>query len=227
MSEPIETASVRVDDQRAVVLAGEADVCFARLPLDRDGLHAIPLWEEPAVVVAPREHVIEAVDEVALADLVDEDVRPVASGEEEGAIELVAHGGGLVIVPQPVARLYGRRDVVVRPVTDAEPTRIALVWPVDLTDEQRERVDAFVGIVRGRTSASSRGGEPAASSPERGSARSGGRGSAKSGGSGSASASPRSSSASGGSKGLSGGGQGGRQARPSRGGPSRPRRGRR
>ncbi|MCS5498184.1 LysR family transcriptional regulator substrate-binding protein [Cnuibacter physcomitrellae] len=235
MSEPIETAAVTVDDQRTVVLAGEADVCFARLPLDRDGLHAIPLWEEPAVVVAPREHVIEAGGEVALADLVDEDVRPVASGEEEGAIELVAHGGGLVIVPQPVARLYGRRDVVVRPVTDAEPTRIALVWPVDLTDEQRERVDAFVGIVRGRTSASSRGGEPAASSPERGSgkspergsARSGGRGSAKSGGSGAASASPRSSSASGGAKGLSGGSKGGRQARSSRGGPSRPRRGRR
>lgn len=211
MTEPIETASVTVDGQRSAVLDGEADVCFVRLPLDRDGLHVIPLWEEAAVVVAPREHMIEAADEVVLADLADEDMRSVESGAEESAIELVAHGGGLVIVPQPVARLYGRRDVVVRPVTDAEPTRIAIAWPVDLTDEQRERIDAFIGIVRGRTAASSRGGEPAAASPASGSAKPRG---------GSPASSPRSPSTPGGSK-------GGRRGGPSRSGPSKPRRGRR
>ncbi|AXH37028.1 LysR family transcriptional regulator [Humibacter sp. BT305] len=211
MTEPIETVSVTVDGQRSAVLDADADVCFVRLPLARDGLHVIPLWEETAVVVAPREHMIEAADEVVLADLVDEDVRPVASGSEEAAIELVAHGGGLVIVPQPIARLYGRRDVVVRPVTDAEPTRIAITWPVDLPDEQRERVDAFIGIVRGRTAASSRGAEPASATPSNGSAKPRG---------GSPSTSPRSPNGSGRAK-------GGRRGGPSRGGPARPSRGRR
>jgi DNA-binding transcriptional LysR family regulator len=164
MREPIEALPVAVDAQRTAVLLGvgdddgPADVVFARLPIDRDGLNAIPLWEEPAVVVAPRDHLLEAFDDVTLAELADEDVRPVASGGEADAIELVAHGGGLVIVPQPVARLHSRRDVVVRPVTDADPTRIALVWPSDLPADRAERIDAFVGIVRGRTGNSSRGG---------------------------------------------------------------------
>jgi DNA-binding transcriptional LysR family regulator len=158
MREPLETVPVAVDAQRDAVRDGEADVCFARLPIDRDGLHAIPLWEEPAVVVAPRDHLVEAFDEVTLADLAEEDVRPVASGLEADAIELVAHGGGLVIVPQPVARLHSRRDVVVRPVSDAEPTRIALVWPDDLPEDGQRRVDDFIGIVRGRSANSSRGG---------------------------------------------------------------------
>ncbi|WP_378144778.1 LysR substrate-binding domain-containing protein [Cnuibacter sp. UC19_7] len=227
MPEPIETVAVTVDAQRSAVLGGEADVCFVRLPVDRDGLHVIPLWEESAVVVAPREHVIEAVDEVSLADLDGEDLRPVASGGEEAAIELVAHGGGLVIVPQPVARLYGRRDVVVRPVTDADPTRIAMVWPVDLAEEQAERVDAFIGIVRGRTAASSRGGAsataPEAPADARNGTRGGGSGTRGSSGTtrgGAPGASPRSSGSSGGSK-------GGRRGGPSGGGSARPRRGRR
>ena len=161
MREPLEAVPVSVDEQRDVLFSPDAgvraDVSFARLPIDREGVHAIPLWEEPAVVVAPREHLIEAFDEVTLADLADEDVRAVATGGEEEAIELVAHGGGLVVLPQPVARQYARRDVVARPVSDAEPTRIALVWPDDLPTAAAARVDDFIGIVRGRTSGSSRG----------------------------------------------------------------------
>jgi hypothetical protein len=43
--------------------------------------------------------------------------------------------------------------VVYRPVTDAEPTTIALAWRID---NPNELIEEFVGIVRGRTANSSR-----------------------------------------------------------------------
>ena len=69
------------------------------------------------------------------------------------AIETVAAGTGIVIVPMSVARLYPRKDVVRRPVTDLPPTKIGLVW---LLDNEDERLQAFIGIVRGRTVNSTR-----------------------------------------------------------------------
>jgi hypothetical protein len=52
-----------------------------------------------------------------------------------------------------VARLFQRKDVVTRPVTDLEPSTIALVWRQDRDDEVTQ---AFVGVVRGRRVTSSR-----------------------------------------------------------------------
>ena len=72
---------------------------------------------------------------------------------EKDAVETVAAGTGVVIVPMSVARLYPRKDVVQRPVTDLPPTKIGLVW---LLDNEDERVQAFIGIVRGRTVNSTR-----------------------------------------------------------------------
>jgi DNA-binding transcriptional LysR family regulator len=72
---------------------------------------------------------------------------------EREAIETVAAGTGVAIVPMSVARLHDRKDVVHRPVTDLDPTTVALVWLVERDDERAQR---FVGVVRGRTSRSSR-----------------------------------------------------------------------
>ena len=70
------------------------------------------------------------------------------------AIETVAAGVGIVIVPMSVARLHHRKDVVHRPVTDVAESRIGLAWRRDLDDD---RVETFIGIVRGRSANSSRG----------------------------------------------------------------------
>ena len=60
---------------------GTFDLALVRLPVDRDGLHVIPLYDEVPVVVAGHEHLVAAADEVTLADLVDEQlVRPHRSG---------------------------------------------------------------------------------------------------------------------------------------------------
>ena len=112
--------------------------------------------------MAGRDHLISAAAEVTLDDLVDEQlVRPHASGwpptadqlgwpamTEQEAIETVAAGTGIVLVPMSVARLHQRKDVVHRVVTDLAPTTIALVW---LRERDDDTTQAFVGVVRGRT----------------------------------------------------------------------------
>jgi DNA-binding transcriptional LysR family regulator len=135
--------------------------------VNRDGLHAITLYDEVPVVVAARDHLVAAAEEVTLADLADEQlVLPHRSGwlpavpqlgwppmTEGEAVETVAAGMGIAILPMSVARLHHRKDVVHRPVTDLDPTTVALAWLVERDDERAQR---FVGVVRGRTSRSSR-----------------------------------------------------------------------
>ena len=143
-------------------------MAIVRLPVDRDGLHCVRLYDELQVAVASRDHVLAAADEeVTTADLVDEQlVRPHASGwapdadqldwppmDEREAIETVAAGTGIVIVPMAVARLHQRKDVVTRVVTDLEPTTIALVWRIERDDDVTQ---AFVGVTKGRTANTSR-----------------------------------------------------------------------
>ncbi|CAN5197309.1 LysR substrate-binding domain-containing protein [soil metagenome] len=131
---------------------GRADVSFVRLPIDRQGLSVIPLYDEVPVVILPKEHPLADVDSVLLADLAGEE-RVADTLPAEDAVELVAAGGGIVILPQSIARLHARKDVVARPVSDAEVTRIAIAW---LEERATREVEEFVGIVRGRTAASSR-----------------------------------------------------------------------
>ena len=82
------------------------------------------------------------------------------------AIELVAAGVGLLVVPQSLARLHHRRDLTYRPLTDAPGSGVGLAWP---DTENTELMEEFIGIVRGRTVNSSRtprrDGTPAPSTP--------------------------------------------------------------
>lgn len=170
---PLQPVPVAEDRQREALDLGEVHMCFVRLPVDREGLHLIPLYVERAVVVAPREHPVAAYDEVPLADLAGEQL---VHGEVPGwtelarveqlpfpamtareAVEVVASGTGVAIMPMSLARLHHRKDVVHRPVPDLAGTRVGLAWPVDWDDP---RAEEFVGVVRGRTANSSRGAQP-------------------------------------------------------------------
>lgn len=164
---PLELVPVEEADQEDGVRDGSLDMCLVRLPIDRDGLHLIPLYDEVAVVVAGREHLVSVADEVSLADLADEQlVVPHRSGwtpaatqldwppmSTREAVEVVASGTGVALLPMSVARLHHRMDVVHRPVVDLEPTKVGLAWLVDNDDP---RIQTFIGIVRGRTERSSR-----------------------------------------------------------------------
>jgi len=163
----LELVPVDEADQEAVVRRGDVDMALVRLPIDTEGLHCVRLYDEQPVVVAGHEHLVSAADTVTLADLADEQlVRPHRSGwlpaaeqlvwpvmSEPEAIETVAAGTGIVLVPMSVARLFQRKDVVRRDVTDLPPTTIALVWRRDRDDDTTQ---AFVGVVKGRTANTSR-----------------------------------------------------------------------
>ncbi|PKH41950.1 LysR substrate binding domain-containing protein [Nocardioides alpinus] len=166
--EPLELVPVTESDQLDGVRDGSLDMALVRLPVNTDGLHCVRLYDEVQVVAASREHMIAATDdEVGTADLVDEQlVRPHASGwtpdatqlewppmSEQEAIETVAAGTGIAIMPMAVARLHQRKDVVTRVVSDLDPTTIALVWLLDRDDEVTQ---TFVGVTKGRTARSSR-----------------------------------------------------------------------
>ncbi|MET7311470.1 LysR family substrate-binding domain-containing protein [Streptomyces sp. NPDC005571] len=168
---PLTLVAVTTAEASDVLRGGGADAGFVRLPIDRTDLSAIPLYTETTVVVIPKDHIAAAVDEVSAEDLADEIVlhplddtldwerppgrpaieRPPTTAD---AIDLVAAGVGLLIVPQSLARLHHRKDLTYRPVTGVPESRIALSWPEDATTDM---VEDFIGIVRGRTVNSSRG----------------------------------------------------------------------
>ncbi|OUC94233.1 LysR family substrate-binding domain-containing protein [Streptosporangium minutum] len=172
---PITLVAVPAAEVVGLLRNGGADAGFVRLPVDRDGLSVIPLYVETTVAMVPKDHAVAAVDEVTIADLVDDEVfhplddaiewtarpglpaftRPATTAD---AVELVSAGTGILLVPLSLARLHHRRDLTYRPVLDAPQSQIALTWPTDATTDL---VEDFIGIVRGRTVNSSRGRTPA------------------------------------------------------------------
>ncbi|HET6562450.1 MAG TPA: LysR substrate-binding domain-containing protein [Marmoricola sp.] len=152
---PLELLPTEEPDQLDAVRSGAAEMAFVRLPVDRTGLHVIPLYEEVPVAVLPKEHLYAGLDEVVEADLADEHRPDLSTMTVRQAVEVVASGTGVVVLPMSVARLHHRKDVVAVPVADLSSTTVALAWPVAAEDP---RLDEFVGVVRGRTRNSSRGG---------------------------------------------------------------------
>jgi DNA-binding transcriptional LysR family regulator len=165
--EPIELVPVDESAQEHGVRTGAVDMALVRLPVDRDGLHLIPLYDERPVAVMSVENPVSLLEEVTTDDLADEQlVTPERSGwrptadqldwppmTPREAVETVAAGTGVVVVPISVARLHHRRDVTSRVVTDLPESKVGLAWLVDNDDP---RLQTFIGIVRGRTANSSR-----------------------------------------------------------------------
>jgi DNA-binding transcriptional LysR family regulator len=171
---PLQLIALEPADAERAVRDGEADAALLRLPVDRALLSAIPLYTETTVVVVPKDHDVTAAEEAAPADLDDYIVlhplddtlewetlpgrpaieRPATTAD---AIELVAAGIGILLMPQSLARLHHRRDLTYRPVADAAQSTVVLSW---LEGQTTDLVEEFIGIVRGRTVNSSRGRTP-------------------------------------------------------------------
>ncbi|WP_346844964.1 LysR substrate-binding domain-containing protein [uncultured Rothia sp.] len=149
---------------------------------DRSKYHSITLYREKMVVVFPLEHVLSIFEEsVPLAELAEEfmlqEPETVPQWKEiseqfrttnpqklpdmrdlRDAIELVAAGLGLLIVPMSIARYYHRKDLTFRTVEELDEACVNLVWKrCDRSDEAEEIIQDFVGICRGRTAGSDRG----------------------------------------------------------------------
>ena len=143
------------DAALAAIGNGAAHMAIAREVNADDRWHAIPLYRENPVVVAPRGSLVASLDALDLVDLETENVLEVDldGGAAADAVDLVAANVGVAVMPQSVARALSRKDVVARPLRDAPDTAISLVWP---SVGAHPMCDVFIGIVRGRTANSSR-----------------------------------------------------------------------
>ena len=167
---PLDLVPLAGRDGIAMLRSRDLAMCFVRLPVDTTDLHLIPLYDEQPVVVASVDHPVAAYDEIDVSDLTEIDVADltdeladeqpqVSETDLRGAVGAVAAGTGILVLPLSLARLHHRRDVVHVPVTGVPVTTVGLAW---LRDAGDERVETFVGVVRGRTANSSRHEKPAA-----------------------------------------------------------------
>jgi DNA-binding transcriptional LysR family regulator len=163
----------------AALVAGLADAALARPPLDAATFSAITVYVEAPVVMVSRDHLFAALEEdesVTVADLADQtmlhpldDVLYAGAPDLPGtparerpattaaAVELVAAGIGVLVVPKSLARLHHRKDVTHRSLDGGPEAPVQLAWVSERTTDQ---VEDLVGIVRGRTVNSSRGRQP-------------------------------------------------------------------
>ena len=126
--EPIELVPVTEDVQEHGVRTGALDMALVRLPMDRDGLHLIPLYDELPVAVLNVDNELTLLDEVTTEDLADEHQDWTGLTVRE-AVETVAAGTGVARradVGGPAAPPQGRHlpdgD---RPAVDHDRARLA------------------------------------------------------------------------------------------------------
>lgn len=169
------------EDPLSELTAGRARLVLLRFPEGESpagpGLHVIQLYTEQPVIVAPKDHDAEYhdEDEVIPAEVASEwprlnpDDYPPEVGGTGMLVEVLAAGGPAVaVLPQSLARLHTRKDVVTR-LVDGEPaTCIGLAWlrvdtsvaegqqPLALQAADDPLVEEFIGVVRGRRAGSSR-----------------------------------------------------------------------
>ncbi|MDY0828019.1 LysR family substrate-binding domain-containing protein [Microbacterium sp. BG28] len=168
---PLELVPLEVAAQEQALQSGQVDAALVRPPVDTERWHLIRLYEETIVVAFSADSHLAAGDELTPDDLVGEvlivpaddvldphvvgTVAPAfeAPPTTADAIEIVASGVGIVIVPMSLARLHHRKDVEYRTLSGAATSPVGFAWP---REGASPLVDTFIGIVRGRTAQSSR-----------------------------------------------------------------------
>lgn len=176
------------------VRSGEADIGYlrhrAQEPGGSDGssgdlaelsetelFHRVQIYTEQAVVCAASDHWVAAAEEaVDWVDIAEEpfidpaDMGVSGSGaelaaDERMAMEVVASGAGLLLLPNSVARALSRKDAVIRTLTDHPGFTVSLVW---LRAKDSPEIQEFIGIARGRKQSSGRSQLEPAAGPKKG-----------------------------------------------------------
>ncbi|CAN5307169.1 LysR family transcriptional regulator [soil metagenome] len=162
------------DDQVATITRGDADVVYAREPIDHHGLGTAPLLEEPRDIVVHRGDSLAAQESVRLADLADKRLllhaammpewyavatprqRRAATSNAapltvEQKLELVAAGAGFIVLPRSTTGFYRRPDVCVIPIEDIGPSRVTLIWDAAIANPARDDFVAAALACRSQT----------------------------------------------------------------------------
>ncbi|EXF24776.1 LysR family transcriptional regulator [Nesterenkonia sp. AN1] len=145
-----------------------------------EDLHRVWLYREAPVVCASRDHWVAAAEssvtweEIAAEPFFNpaemlpaaepeqttgaEDVHTPKQGAdlaagERMALEVVASGAGLVVLPNSVARMLARRDIVIREIEGIPGYDVGLAW---LREADGPVIQEFIGVARGRKPGSGR-----------------------------------------------------------------------
>jgi DNA-binding transcriptional LysR family regulator len=132
------------------LLAHRVDAAIAREPFPTDQLRVKALYQEPRVLLVPREHRFAGKESVTLADFAHEplvrypdpaydafwriDPRPDGHTPPDGPLveahedklEAVAGGRALAIAPAGSRTISHRRDITAVPIADIEPCSVVL-----------------------------------------------------------------------------------------------------
>ena len=172
-SRRVEILHVGWVDQVAIVHRGDADVVYAREPIDHHGLGTTALLDEPRDVALPRSDPLSRRSSVRLAELAsrrllqDPAAVPewyaIATPEQRRAsprktahtveekLELVAGAQGFVILPRSTNTFYRRPDVCVIPIEDIGPSRVTLIWDAATANPARDDFVAAALACRDQT----------------------------------------------------------------------------
>ncbi|SMH45632.1 LysR substrate binding domain-containing protein [Rathayibacter oskolensis] len=174
---PLRITVIDEREQESVLRDGRALLAFVRGEIASDAVSSIHLYDEQPVAVLWREHPLADAEGVEVADLAEEHLLQdpaevpewaalaveIADGSRrplpvlrdlDDAVEQVAAGVGVLILPQSVARVHSRKDVTAVPVSGVAPTSVRLAW---LTEEKSDDIEDFIGVVRGRSANTTRG----------------------------------------------------------------------
>ena len=137
--------TIDADDAISVLLAGDAEVALARLPLggidkriSEDSTHIVRLYAEDRGIAVPKDSVYAEVGEaVDPRDVADEHVNyriaddaTLDIDEIRAGLQVVAANVGIVIAPRPLLKNLSKKQVVPLELKDptVPQTEIALVW---------------------------------------------------------------------------------------------------
>jgi DNA-binding transcriptional LysR family regulator len=161
------------NDARAALLDHRVDAVVTRLPLTTDGLRVTILYDEPRLLLVPRDHRLAGKESVTLDDIADEpiprmsdpawnaywridprpDGRPAPDGPFVAALEdkneLIASGQAVAIVPAGVYNGQVRPDLVTVPLHDVAPSHVVLATRAsDAAGDRGRLVAAFARAAR-------------------------------------------------------------------------------
>ncbi|MBK1787370.1 LysR family transcriptional regulator [Prauserella cavernicola] len=163
----IQTLHLDWDEPRAALLDHRVDAVVARLPFPTTDLHVTVLYDEPRVLLVPREHRLAGRESVTLDDIAGEpmprirhtppdwhafwraeprpDGRPVPDGPDIDAVddkyELIASGDAVAIVPAGVGLGGLRPDLTTIALDGIEPCHVVLATRAD--DRTNRLLTAF------------------------------------------------------------------------------------
>jgi DNA-binding transcriptional LysR family regulator len=143
------------DESRSALLDHQADAVVCRLPLETSGLHAVILYDEPRVLLVPRDHRLAGKESVTLDDIAGEsmprladpmwnaywriDPRPDASSAPddpfvttlEDELEVIAASQAVATVSVSLHAAGMRRGLTAIPLDGVEPGHVVLATRAD------------------------------------------------------------------------------------------------